>query len=93
MKKKYQEKRERQAKGWGCHLVRQIHITVEVSHLDEEATVNNHSALTPSRGNDAPIHAKQISCRGQEGQKGMKRYKKKREKKKQYCCSTLMLQR
>lgn len=42
-------------------------ITLEMSDLDEEAAVNDRSALTLSRGNDAPIQAQQISCRGEEG--------------------------
>ncbi len=40
---------------------------VEMSDLDEEAAVNDHSALTLSRGNDAAIHTEQISCGGKEG--------------------------
>lgn len=44
-------------------------IMVEMSDLDEEAAVNDRSALTPSRGNDAAIQAEQISCGGKEGQK------------------------
>ncbi len=42
---------------------------VEMSDLDEEAAVNDRSALTLSRGNDAQIQAEPISCGGKEGRK------------------------
>ena len=40
---------------------------VEMSDLDEEAAVNERSAATLSRGNDAAIQAGQINCAGWKG--------------------------
>lgn len=60
----------REASKGSCPSSRQTDsIMVEMSDLDEEAAVNDRSSLTLSRGNDAPIQAEQISCRGKEGTK------------------------
>lgn len=52
-----------------------------MSDLDEEAAVNDRSALTLSRSNDARIQAQQISCRGKEGRKEGQQQRRRRFKK------------
>lgn len=42
---------------------------VEMRDLDEDAAVNERSAVTLSRGNDAAMQPGQINCAGEEGRK------------------------
>lgn len=50
---------------------------VEMRDVDEEAAVNERSALTLSGGNDAAIHGEQISCGGKGRRKEEGEVKKK----------------